>query len=93
MGTVTREAAAVMVARAAKLCGMDTEMDATATRNMLAQFGDYLKTSGWARTSLAFCYREDILSQAAMDIQPKQAIKRCDMAQMLFNLLGSSDLL
>ena len=37
-----------MVSRAAKLCGLETEMDNAATRNMLAQFPDYMSTAEWA---------------------------------------------
>lgn len=92
-GTITRQEAAAMVARAAKLCGMDTAMDTAAIRDMLAQFGDYVTTSEWARESLAFCYNADILNQSELNIQPKVAIKRCEIAQMLFNLLGSAKLL
>lgn len=92
-GTITRQEAAAMVARAAKLCGMDTAMDTAAIRDMLAQFGDYVTTSEWARESLAFCYNADILNQSDLNIQPKVAIKRCEIAQMLFNLLGSANLI
>ena len=62
-GTITREEAAVMVTRAAKLCGMDTEMDALSIRDVLAQFFDYVKASSWAQSSLAFCYNEKILDE------------------------------
>ena len=92
-GTIKREDAAVMAARAAKLCGMDTEMDAAAVRNMLAQFVDYTRTSEYSRTSLAFCYQADILSQADLDIRSSEPVKRCEVAQMLFNLLGAASLL
>lgn len=92
-GTIKREDAAVMAARAAKLCGMDTEMDAAAVRNMLAQFVDYTRTSEYARASLAFCYQADILSQADLDIRSSEPVKRCEVAQMLFNLLGAANLL
>lgn len=92
-GTITRQEAAAMVARAAKLCGMDTAMDTAAIRDMLAQFGDYVTTSEWTRESLAFCYNVGILDQSDLNIQPKVAIKRCEIAQMLFNLLGSANLI
>lgn len=92
-GTISRQEAAVMVTRAAKLCGMDTEMDAAAIRNMLAQFGDYVSTSEWARPELAFCYQANILDQSDLDIRSGDAVKRCEVAQMLFNLLGSANLL
>ena len=92
-GTITRQEAAVMVARASKLCGMDTELDSGAVRDVLAQFGDYVKTAEWARPSLAFCYSEGILDDAGLEIQGAVAIKRCEIAQMLYNLLSSANLL
>jgi hypothetical protein len=55
-GAITRQEAAVMVARAAKLCGMDTDKDAAAIRDILAQFDDYRTAADWALGPLAFCY-------------------------------------
>jgi len=92
-GTITRQEAAVMVARAARLCGMNTALDADAIRNTLAQFGDYVTIGPWAQESMAFCYREDILDQSDWDVEPQRPILRCEMAQMLFNLLSSANLL
>lgn len=92
-GTITRQEAAVMVSKAAKLCGMETAMESGAVRDMLAQFSDYMTTSQWAQESLAFCYSAEILDDSALSIQPKVPIKRCEIAQMLFNLLGSANLL
>lgn len=92
-GTITRQEAATMVARAAKLCGMDTEVDTGEIRDVLAQFGDYLESADWARAPLAFCYQEDILSQEDLEILPTAKIKRCEIAQMLYNLLAASKLL
>ena len=82
-----------MVARAAKLCGMDTALDTVTMRDVLAQFTDYVKTDDWARETLAFCYQAGILDDDALEIQPKAAIRRCEIAQMLFNMLGSAKLL
>jgi len=93
LGTITRQEAASMVAKAAKLCGMDTSMDDAAIRDMLAQFGDYITVDSWARESVAFCYSEDIMDQADLDILPKTAIKRCEIAQMVFNMLGKANLI
>ncbi len=92
-GTITREEAATMIARAAELAGMDTDMNDGAVRDMLAQFIDYVTASDWARRSLAFCYREGILSQQDLNIRPKDAIKRCEVAGMLFNMLGAANLI
>jgi len=92
-GAITREEAAVMVTRAAKLCGMDTEMDTLAVRDSLAQFFDYVKASSWAQSSLAFCYNEKILDDSVMDIEPKESVTRAEIASMLYNMLLSANLL
>lgn len=92
-GTITREEAAVMTARAAKLAGMSSSLDEIGIRNILAQFSDYTTTALWARADLAFCYQENILSQVDLEIRPKEAIKRHEVAEMLFRLLGAANLL
>ncbi|MBQ8525640.1 MAG: S-layer homology domain-containing protein [Clostridia bacterium] len=92
-GTITREEAAVMVARAAKLCGMDTEYDIYEARDILAAFFDYVKAQSWAVSSLAFCYDEGILPDDNMEIKPKEAVTRAEIAQMVFNMLSRAELL
>lgn len=92
-GTITRQEAAVMVARAAKLCGMDTELDSAATRDVLAQFTDYVTAAEWARQGIAVCYQHGILDDSDLEIRPKAPILRCEIAQMLYNLLGEANLL
>ena len=88
-GTITRQEAAAMVARAAALCGMDTNADA----NILAQFGDYVFIHDWAKNSMAFCYEENILDQSDMNTEPTRNILRCEIAQMLCNMLSKVDLI
>ena len=92
-GTITRQEAATMVARAAKLCGMNTDYSAAAARDVLAQFGDYTKSAEWACASLAFCYDNGILDASALNIQPTVPIRRCEIAQMLYNMLEKANLL
>ena len=92
-GSITREEAATMVARAAKLAGMETSLTDSEVRDILAQFVDYTTSSGWARPSLAFCYQESILSQEDINIRPKVAIKRYEVAEMLFRMLERANLL
>jgi len=86
-GTITRQEAAVMVARAAKLCGMKTAMETTEIRNILAGFLDYMTAADWARDELAFCYREGILPDTALHICPAETVTRGEIAQMLWNML------
>lgn len=92
-GTITREEAAVMVSRAAKLCGMDTGMDTLEVRDVLAQFLDYTNAASWSQSSLAFCYNEGILEDTVIDIEPKEAVKRSEIASILYNMLSLTKLL
>lgn len=92
-GTITREEAAVMSARAAGLCGMDTELNAFEARDILAVFFDYVQVSEWAAGALAFCYDNGILSGETDEIKPKEAVTRAEIAQLLFNMLSHSMLI
>ena len=82
-----------MVARAAALCGMDTEMTSAQIRRALVGFSDYVTAADWAQGSLAFCYSNGILDGAALDVRPTQAISRGEAAQMFCVLLEKADLL
>ena len=92
-GTITRQEAAVMIARAAKLCGTPADMDAAQIRDTLAQFGDYTKSADWAREALAFCYKEGILDERALNINPSEAVTRAQIAEMLYQLLCMAKLI
>ena len=92
-GTMTRQEAAVMVARAAGLCGMDAELENYEIMNALSQFGDYQTVASWAQESLAFCYDNNILDQNDLDVEPNRPMLRCEIAQMLYNLLETAKLL
>ncbi len=92
-GTITREAAAVMVARAAALCGMDTGREEQEILDTLAQFDDYRAVANWAREALAFCYSGGILDDSALTIRPRDAVLRCEIAQMLYCMLARANLL
>ncbi len=82
-----------MVAGAAKLCGMDNQLSSAAIRDTLAPFSDYVDAADWAQGSLAFCYQQNILDQSDLEIMPMKAIKRGEIAQMLFNMLTQAKLL
>ncbi len=92
-GMITRAEAAVMVARAAKLCGMDTELTTFEIRNILAVFSDYVKVADWSTNALSFCYSEGILSDEALKINPSEAMTRAQIADMLYNMLSKAKLL
>ena len=92
-GTLTRQEAAVIVAGAAKLCGISTSRTDVEIRDTLAAFGDYKTVAVWATGSLAFCYSEGILDNSRFDIEPTTAIKRCEIAEMLWRMLDLAALL
>jgi hypothetical protein len=92
-GSITRQDAAVMVARAAKLCGLDTSRTTVEVRDTLAQFGDYRTVADYAAEALTFCFDAKILDDSAFDIQPKQFATRAEIAEMLYRLLDKANLL
>lgn len=92
-GTITREEAAVMLARAARLCGIDTSVTATEARDILSPFSDYITVSAWAADSLAFCCSGNIISDEELELKPKDYVKRAEIAQMLYNTLAIARLL
>lgn len=92
-GNISRQAAAIIAARAAKLCGLNTELDASAVRDVLAQFSDYTKTSEQARQALAFCYGQGIWDSSALEIQGTMPLKRWETAQTLYGVLRTAGLL
>ena len=94
-GTIHRQEAAVMTARAAALCGMDTALSADGIRQYIAQFTDYVQVGKWARESMAFCFKAGILESDEFDenIEPMQAIRRGEVARMVYRLLVKAALL
>ena len=83
-GTITRQEAATMVVRAAKVLGLNTA--AANTDAALGKFSDSTKVASYAKEPLAYCYNSGIL-EAEASIQPTKAILRCEIAQMVYNLL------
>jgi hypothetical protein len=92
-GAITRQEAAVMVARAAKLAGLYTELEEVTIRDTLAQFDDYRTAADWARGALAFCCAEGILDDSGLEIAPKGATTRAEIADMLYATLILADLI
>lgn len=92
-GTITKQEAAVMLSRSANILKMNTQMELMAARDILAGFTDYVKTEQWAIIELAFCYDKGIIESEEMEISPKKAVKRCEIAQMVYNLLGKANMI
>ncbi|MCL2153279.1 MAG: S-layer homology domain-containing protein [Oscillospiraceae bacterium] len=92
-GTITRQEASVMTARAAKLVGMDTARSPLEIRDTLAAFGDYRSVANWAQEAMAFCYSSGILDNTEFDIEPGFAARRHEVAGMLYEMLARALLL
>ena len=84
-----------MTARAAALCGMDTALNADGIRQYIAEFTDYVQVSKWAKESMAFCFKAGILASDEFEenIEPGQAIRRGEVALMVYRLLLKAALL
>lgn len=77
---ITREQLAVMMARYAKLIGMDTKTDAAA----LDEFTDGDSTGAWAVDGVAWCVENGILRGKGNDIlDPTADVTRAEVAVML----------
>ena len=92
-GTITRQEAAVMVSRAARLCGMDITMSDGEILNILAMFGDSRSPASWAQSALAFAFNVGIMDDSEFYIQPEIPILRGELAEMLYRLLERANLL
>ena len=90
---ITRQQAAVLVARLAKACGLNIRYSADACRNVLSQFGDWQSCAPWAQEALAFCCDRGILDTGEADLCPGEAVTRAEAARMFFALLDEALLL
>ena len=81
---ITRQEAAVMVARAARVLGLDTGIDNADA--VLSRYADSDKTANWAKDSMAYCCQSGVLD-AGSELRPTKAILRCEIAQMIYNAL------
>lgn len=92
-GTISRQEAAVMTARAAKLCGIDTDLGSSEIRDVLSVFPDYVAIAPWASAALAFCLSNGIISDDRDEINPSELITRGEVASMVYGTLKSAMLL
>jgi hypothetical protein len=88
-GTITVQEAAVMVSRAAKLCGLDTAV--TDPEAVLASFDGGAAVGLWAREDVAFCCREGLLTEKTLE--PSRPVLRGEVARMVYALLDRTELL
>lgn len=91
-GTITTEEAAAMIARAAKLAGIKTDMDVLSAKDVLEKFEDFNSISAWSISSMGYCVKDGILDDVA-NLTPKEAVTREKIAIMLYRMLGKAELI
>lgn len=84
---ITNEEAAVMVMRAAKLCGTVYFADDDRVRDALSEFDDYMSVSSWAKESVAFCCENGIIPKDKINLEPQRHITRAEVAVMIYNMI------
>ncbi len=84
---ITRQEAALMCTRAARLFCAAAKIKEKDILNILSQFDDYTSVSDWAREGMAFCYANGILKDDSMQINPYEFVSRGEIAYMIYNLL------
>ncbi len=92
-GTITRQEAAVMTIRAARLCGLDTAMSDAECDDVLCDYMDYRTIASWAKESMAYCYGNEILDTSDLNAEPKREILRGEVAEMLYRMLRLANLI
>lgn len=92
-GLITREETAVMLCRAAALCGIAASHDEAAAADILSGLDDGAEVSGWAREAAAFCIDKNIFPKNESRLKPGQASTRAETAYMLYNILELAGLL
>ena len=90
---LTAEEAATMIARAAALCGMKTDLDIAAASNILEKFDDFGSIAHWSVSSVGFCVKEGILDSMTNVITPKENPTRETIAVMIYKMLGKARLI
>ena len=92
-GLITRQEAALMVMRAALLCGLNIELDDVAIRNILSPFGDYRSAAPWATEALAFCCYFGMIDDLGILLRPNDDMLRGETADMVYKMLHRAKLL
>lgn len=86
--TITREEATTMVARAAAVCGLKTELTPSQTDEALKPYTDSKNISVWAKDAFAYCCYSGIWQAEGNTLQPQKPILRAEIAQMIYNMLN-----
>ena len=92
MHPVTVQEAAVMAAKAGRLCGLGDVPGGQETGKLLAAWTHGGETARWAESSMAFCFRNGLLT-ASDDLRPEAPLSRGEMAELIAAVLDAALLL
>lgn len=93
-GTITRQEAAVMAARAAQFAGQSRTIYSQDAQSFVlrAHGTDWAACGGWAGQGLAYCLQNDLLGgMGSGRIRPLEAVTRGEVAQTVYALLERID--
>ena len=82
-----------MLARAARLCGLEFPESVSEARDLLAVYYDYAELPEWAQLPAAMCVKYKILDCGEQEIKPYEEITREEIAQMIYNMLFACKLI
>ena len=85
-GTITRQEALTMVARAALQEKAADPVSEKEAEEILALLRDGSQVSDWARVSVALCLKNGLAEEPAGQILPTERVKRSEIAGIIYNL-------
>ena len=91
---ITREQAAAMITRAAKITGLKSQLKEGEAENLLSVFKDTAGLSSWSTESLAACVKSGMISgKNSITLAPKDFTTRAEVAVIVKRLLQKSNLI
>ncbi|QSX04860.1 S-layer homology domain-containing protein [Sedimentibacter sp. zth1] len=84
---VTRQDAALMIARTAEILGKNMSMENYEIINIMCQFTDYIKCADWTIESVAACVKYGYIPDDEMEIYPERNATREEIAGMIFRMI------
>lgn len=90
---ITREEAAVVLARASSIAKLKPESNADAVKRALSAFSDGEEVSGWARTDVSAAISLDLLKGRGGKLDSKAYLTRAETAALVRRLLQAANLI
>ncbi|NHN33045.1 S-layer homology domain-containing protein [Paenibacillus agricola] len=88
--TITRQEAMVMIARAMKLAGLETNVNSAEQESVLAGFADNKSIGGWARQAIAATVKNQLVNGLESGLMPTSNITRAETAAIIQRMLKTA---